>query len=92
MRILASFSKSFSNCSSEKTDERFSGAIIISFAASKGFLVIAIVILLGQWLIVTLAGEMFSVVPLEAYDWVVIIASTSIVLWAGEIIRLFRKK
>jgi Ca2+-transporting ATPase len=56
-----------------------------------GFLAIAIVILLGQWLIVTVGGEMFNVVPLKPADWGIIIGLTSLVLWTGEIKRLFRK-
>jgi len=62
-----------------------------NFAKSSGFLAIAVVILFGQWLIVTVGGEMFSVVPLKAYDWAVIIVSTSIVLVVGEISRLVKK-
>jgi Ca2+-transporting ATPase len=57
----------------------------------KGFLAIATVILIGQWLIVTVGGEMFNVVPLKLADWGIIIVFTSLVLWTGEIARLFRK-
>ncbi|MDR2809566.1 MAG: calcium-translocating P-type ATPase, PMCA-type [Tannerellaceae bacterium] len=60
-----------------------------------GFLSIAAVILLGQWLIVTIGGEMFQVVPLHLSDWGIIIGSTSLVLWAGEMARIlsvFRKR
>jgi Ca2+-transporting ATPase len=56
----------------------------------SGFLVIAAVILFGQWLIVTAGGEMFNVVPLKPQDWGIIIGITSFVLWTGEIKRLFR--
>ena len=59
---------------------------------SKGFLSVALLILIGQYLIVTFGGQMFSVVPLSWADWGYIIAGTSIVLWIGEIIRLFGKK
>jgi Ca2+-transporting ATPase len=59
---------------------------------STGFIAIAVVILVGQWVIVTVGGEMFNVVPLKMNDWVIIIGSTSVVLWIGEIIRLFKKK
>jgi Ca2+-transporting ATPase len=59
---------------------------------STGFIAIAAVILAGQWVIVTIGGEMFNVVPLKLNDWFIIIGSTSVVLWIGEIIRLFRKK
>ena len=48
-------------------------------------------ILLGQILIVSVGGEFFNVVPLKFIDWVIIIAGTSLVLWIGELLRLFRK-
>ena len=52
---------------------------------------IALVILVGQILIVTFGGEMFNVTPLKIVDWVRIIAVTSLVLWVGELFRLFKK-
>jgi Ca2+-transporting ATPase len=55
---------------------------------SKGFLFVILIIIVGQWIIVTFGGEMFNVVPLTSKDWLLIIASTSVVLWIGEIIRL----
>ncbi|MDR0686634.1 MAG: cation-translocating P-type ATPase, partial [Dysgonamonadaceae bacterium] len=57
----------------------------------SGFLLIAAVILIGQWLIVTVGGEMFNVVPIQPRDWCFIISITSLVLWVGEIGRLVRK-
>jgi Ca2+-transporting ATPase len=63
-----------------------------SLSQSKGFLSIAFVIIAGQILIVTVGGEMFNVVPLKLTDWGIIIGSTSIVLWIGEIMRLIRSK
>ncbi|MBQ5895678.1 MAG: calcium-translocating P-type ATPase, PMCA-type [Bacteroidaceae bacterium] len=59
---------------------------------NKSFLLVCLVIVLGQFLIVTFGGEMFNVVPLTAESWGVIIASTSLVLWVGELLRLFSKK
>jgi Ca2+-transporting ATPase len=56
----------------------------------KGFLAIAAVILVGQWVIVTVGGEMFNVVPLTFSDWGIIIGVTSLVLWVGEAVRLFK--
>lgn len=56
----------------------------------KGFLLVAAIILVGQYLIVTFGGEMFNVVPLPWQDWAVIIGSTSLVLWIGELWRLIR--
>ncbi len=54
---------------------------------SKGFLAVAVVILVGQWLIVTIGGEMFNVVPLKLADWGIVIVVTSFVLWVGEVRR-----
>ena len=54
---------------------------------SKSFLFVALLILIGQYLIVTFGGEMFNVVPLSLKDWGIIIGSSSLVLWVGEIAR-----
>ncbi|MDD4516652.1 calcium-translocating P-type ATPase, PMCA-type [Massilibacteroides sp.] len=56
---------------------------------SKVFLFVSLLILIGQYLIVTFGGQMFNVVPLKWEDWGIIIGITSIVLWLGEIIRFF---
>ena len=55
---------------------------------SSGFLLIAMVILVGQVIITSFGGQMFSVCPLPVLDWAVILGATSIVLWAGELKRL----
>ena len=59
---------------------------------SKSFLFVALLILIGQYLIVTFGGEMFNVVPLSLKDWGIIIGSSSLVLWVGEIARGIRRK
>lgn len=59
---------------------------------SYSFLLVCAVILIGQVLIVTFGGTMFNVEPLTLNSWLVIIASTSVVLWVGEVIRLFSKR
>lgn len=56
------------------------------------FVFIALVILIGQILIVTFGGHFFSVTPLKVLDWVIIIGGTSLVLWIGELFRRFRHK
>ncbi len=61
-------------------------------ASMKGFGLVAVLILAGQYLIVTFGGQMFNVTPLSRTDWGIIIAATSIVLWLGEILRLFTRK
>ncbi|MDR1624295.1 MAG: calcium-translocating P-type ATPase, PMCA-type [Tannerellaceae bacterium] len=58
---------------------------------SKTFLLVSLLIVIGQYLIVTFGGGMFNVVPLSWRDWGVIIASTSVVLWIGEGIRFVRR-
>lgn len=57
----------------------------------KGFGLVALLIIGGQYLIVTFGGEMFNVVPIYGTDWLIIILSTSVVLWIGEFVRLLRK-
>lgn len=59
---------------------------------SYSFLLVCAVIIIGQVLIVTFGGTMFNVEPLTLNSWLVIIASTSVVLWVGEVIRLFSKR
>lgn len=59
---------------------------------STGFLIVMGLIPVGQFLIVEFGGDVFRTVPLSLKDWGIIIGLTSIVLWMGEIVRLFRKK
>ncbi len=54
---------------------------------SRGFLLIAAVILLGQILIVNLAGNFFEVAPLSLTDWTITILVTSIVLLVPDLFR-----
>ena len=58
-------------------------------ASIGGFGVVALLILAGQYLIVTFGGKMFNVVPLSWTDWGIIFAGTSLVLWIGELVRAF---
>ena len=58
----------------------------------RGFMIIAAVILFGQILIVELGGQMFNVTHLHWQDWLIIICSTSLVLWIGEIVRAIKSK
>ena len=57
-----------------------------------GFIAIAGAIFAGQILIIEIGGQFFNVVPLKLTDWVIIITTTSSVLWIGELIRLFHSK
>ena len=57
---------------------------------SIGFVSVALLILVGQIVIVEFGGEVFRTVPLSLRDWGTIIGLTSIVLWIGEIIRAIK--
>ena len=54
----------------------------------RGLLLVLLMILVGQWLIVTFGGKMFRTVPLPPLTWLTIIVGTSPVLWLGEAYRL----
>jgi Ca2+-transporting ATPase len=62
-----------------------------SIGQSGGFLMVAGAILIGQWVIVTFGGDMFTVTPLLWEDWLICIAITSPVLLIGEIFRFAKK-
>ena len=57
----------------------------------KGFLGIAAIIFLGQIAIMNFLPDFFNVEPISIMDWLIIIVGTSVVLIAGEIVRLFSK-
>ncbi|MBR1513386.1 MAG: calcium-translocating P-type ATPase, PMCA-type [Bacteroidales bacterium] len=57
----------------------------------RGFGLTLLIIAVGQVLIVTFGGEMFSVVPLPLGDWLRIVVFTSLILWIGEIGRWLKK-
>ena len=57
------------------------------FLSDKGMQLVLVLILIGQWLIVTFGGDMFRTQPLSLMEWAVIIGSTSLVLWVGELYR-----
>ena len=56
--------------------------------ACRGFLLVLLLVLAGQWLIVTFGGNVFRTVPLTWQTWLTIILGTSPVLWMGEVWRL----
>ena len=59
---------------------------------ASGFLLTLAIIFIGHILIVSFGGEMFEVVPLGLGDWLRVILGTSLVLWIGELERLFKPK
>lgn len=58
---------------------------------NKYFMLIAALILVLQIIIIEYGGGFFRTTPITFKDWVIIIAATSVVLWIGEIIRLFKR-
>ena len=66
------------------------------FSFITSMLGVALIILVGQFLIVTFGGKVFRTEPLPLMEWLYIIGGTSFVLWIGEIWRgvkrLVRKK
>ena len=61
------------------------------FLQDKGMQLVLLLVLAGQWLIVTFGGEMFRTQPLSLKEWAIIIGSTSLVLWAGELYRAAKR-
>lgn len=61
------------------------------FLKDKGMILVLVLVLVGQWIIVTFGGEMFRTTPLSLHEWLLIIGSTSVVLWASELWRTFKR-
>ncbi|MBD8981171.1 MAG: calcium-translocating P-type ATPase, PMCA-type [Bacteroides cellulosilyticus] len=68
------------------TDSAFKG-----ISKSYGMELIVLAILVGQFLIVQFGGAVFRTEPLDLITWVIIIASSSLVLWVGEAMRFIRR-
>ena len=61
------------------------------FLKDRGMMLVLVLVLIGQWIIVTFGGEMFRTTPLSLHEWLLIIGSTSVVLWVGELWRAFKR-
>lgn len=68
------------------------GSAFKGLSRCTGFLIVMAIIPTGQFLIVQFGGEVFRTVPLSVSDWAWIVGLSSVVLWAGELIRLCRRK
>lgn len=66
------------------------GSAFANLKNCTGFLIVMFIIPIGQFLIVQFGGEVFRTVPLSLKDWGIIIGASSLVLWIGEILRLFK--
>ena len=67
------------------------GSAFKNLKGSAGFLIVMLIIPIGQFLIVEFGGDVFRTVPLTLRDWGMIIGATSLVLWIGELMRLLKK-
>ena len=67
--------------------DRFRNRKAAESSFSKGFIWIALVIVLGQILIVTFAGPVFNVERLSFNDWILILLVTSPVLIIADLVR-----
>ena len=61
------------------------------FSQSYTLWIVAAIILGGQFIIVQWGGDVFRTTPLDWQTWAAIIASTSIILWTGEIYRAIKR-
>lgn len=68
------------------TDSAFKG-----LTKSYGMELIVLAILGGQFLIVQFGGAVFRTEPLDWQTWLIIIGSSSLILWIGELIRLVKR-
>lgn len=68
------------------------GSAFRNMKNSTGFLIVMFIIPIGQYLIVQFGGDVFRTVPLSLKDWGLIIGSTSMVLWIGELLRALKKQ
>lgn len=67
----------------------------ISWKDTKWFIIIALVIIIGQVAMTEIPGlqQMFNMAEggLKLIDWLIIIISTSLVLWIGEVVRKIKR-
>lgn len=59
---------------------------------SKVFFMVVLGIFIGQYVIVTIGGQMFSVTPLSLENWGLIIATTSLIMIVPTIVKLIKIK
>lgn len=57
----------------------------------SGLLLVLALILVGQWLIVEFGGEMFRTDGMSLVEWIAVTATTSVVMWIGELWRALQR-
>ena len=61
------------------------------FWRDGGLVLVLALVFIGQWIIVTFGGKMFRTLPLSFEEWGAITVGTSVVLWAGELWRAWKR-
>ena len=61
------------------------------FWRDGGLVLVLALVFVGQWIIVTFGGKMFRTLPLSFEEWGAITVGTSVVLWAGELWRAWKR-
>jgi Ca2+-transporting ATPase len=61
------------------------------FFGNRSFILICLLILLGQFAIVQWGGSFFRTTPLDLRTWLLIIGGTSVIFWLNLIFRLIRR-
>lgn len=61
------------------------------FWRDGGLVLVLVLVFIGQWIIVTFGGKMFRTLPLSLEEWAAITVGTSVVLWAGELWRGWKR-
>lgn len=69
-----------------------SNSAFFKLKENRSFIFIASVILVLQIVIIEVGGGFFRTTPIALKDWGIIIGSTSLVLWVGEIVRFIQRK
>jgi len=67
-------------------------SVFSDFRGCREFFLILAAIAIGQWFIVETGGAIFRTESLSVRDWTIVIGSTSLFAFGGELIRLLRRR
>ena len=62
-------------------------SLLTDLRREKSFLLVFLLTLSGQWAIVEFGGKMFRTDGMSLVEWLVVIGTTSVVMWMGELTR-----
>lgn len=81
----------FWNMYNAKSFDTSSDSAFKGILKSKAFILVSLIILVGQIVIVSIGGTMFRVVPLSLETWIYVVSGTGLILLVGEIVRFFKR-